>query len=629
MISEPSLFLTAEITTLLLLLQMLKISDEGSPMTKPGEKFRSFPAPSRRGAVLGLFLVLMGLAFIWMTYHDVRSSQRSTERLMTAYAQSLTAIMAEAETHGRETYDRWESELSKRLLDNARWIAALDALDTDMRPTIQRLATEHGLHRVHIFNAQGRQETWIAAGAPIDSTRNNQTKSGPGRGMGTGGRWNGKDGERGNRPVDPLLSGERESMVIGFREGRFEAGRRFAAGVRRPGGGAVIVNAEAESLAASLSRIEPAHLLHSLAKTPGIRYVAIQSGDSIVAAVPMEGITGPLAPEIVTAITSGTEPLLLPETVHAGVRVVEVAQALAFPADGRDLLRVGLDASLLGEIQANISRRAWVRLFIFVATAVLTVLLALAWQRQQVLRGEMIQVRTELIAREQDAIRTEKAAAMGALASGVAHQIRNPLNTIHMVAQKLERDPTLEGTVQKQLSHVRSESRRIEEIVQQFLQMARPRLPQMVSLDVGQVAADVAAAMEAAFQADNISLSVTVAKATALADREYVIEIVENLLCNAREASPAGGGVELMVEVAGDDIEIRVDDNGPGVAPELRERIFDLYFTTRPSGSGIGLGEVARMVAAMNGTVRVEKTPLGGARFRVRIPIKAAHHATE
>jgi signal transduction histidine kinase len=598
-------------------------------MTVPGDKFGSYPVLPRHRAALGLFLLLLGLAFIWMTQHDVRSSQRSTERLMTAYAQSLTAIMAEAETHGRETYDRWESELSMRLLDNARWIAALDTLDTDMRPTIQRLATAHGLHRVHLFNEQGRQEMWIAAGAPVDSTRHNQIKSGPGRGMGTGGRWKGKDGESGNRPVDPLLSGERESIVIGFREGRYEVGLRFAAGVRRSGGGAIIVNAEAESLAVSLSRIEPAHLLQSLAKTPGIRYVAIQSGDSLIAAVPAEGIMGLLAPEIVTAVTSGTEPLLLPEAVFAGVRVVEVAQALGFPAGGTDLLRVGLDASLLGEIQSNISRRAWVRLFVFLATAAMTVLLALAWQRQQVLRGEMIQVRTELIAREQDAIRTEKAAAMGALASGVAHQIRNPLNTIHMVAQKLERDPALAETVQKQLSHVRSESRRIEEIVQQFLQLARPRLPQMVSLDVGQVAADVAAAMEAAFQADKISLSVTVARAMAYADREYVIEIVENLLCNAREASPMGGRVELMVEVAGDEVEIRVDDNGPGVALELQERIFDLYFTTRPSGSGIGLGEVARMVAAMSGTVRVENTPLGGARFQVRIPVKATRHETE
>ncbi|MFH1574873.1 MAG: ATP-binding protein, partial [Acidobacteriota bacterium] len=245
-------------------------------------------------------------------------------------------------------------------------------------------------------------------------------------------------------------------------------------------------------------------------------------------------------------------------------------------------------------------------------------------QRSRILHHEIQDVQTELRAREQEALRTAKLVAMGELAARVAHQIRNPLNAIHMTAQQMERDLGRGEMSAEQAARVRGESRRIEGIIQQFLELARPRMPQWQSFDVGALVADCVHAAEASFQAAKIGLEPAIASVTAEVDREFLIEIVENLLYNAKQASPAGGRVRVAVQKAGSEVEIIVEDQGPGVPAQLCERIFDPYFTTRPSGTGLGLSLVAQMAAAMGGGVRLENPAQSGARFKVWLPRKRA-----
>ena len=123
------------------------------------------------------------------------------------------------------------------------------------------------------------------------------------------------------------------------------------------------------------------------------------------------------------------------------------------------------------------------------------------------------------------------------------------------------------------------------------------------------------------FEAAGVSLRVTQVPAEASLDRSFVTEILENLLRNAREATLSGGEVTVALEREGDDHVLSVTDEGPGVPAELRDRIFDLYFTTKSSGTGLGLPLVAQMVASMGGRVRLDESYGPGARFVVRFPM--------
>ncbi len=283
-------------------------------------------------------------------------------------------------------------------------------------------------------------------------------------------------------------------------------------------------------------------------------------------------------------------------------------------------VRVGLDREPLDRARADVRLRAWARAAVLFTVTVLAALMLLSWQGRRVLESETDRLRTELAAREQEAQRSARLTAMGELAAHVAHEIRNPLNTIHMNAQQLARDAALDPAVRLAAEDMRSGTGRIEEIVRQFLEVARPRRPRTEPLDLREHAESFGRAARAGFDAAGITFEVNARSARAHADPALLGEIVENLLRNAREALPTGGHVRLETFERGGEAMLAVQDDGPGVPEALRERIFDLYFTSKPDGTGLGLSLVSQMASVMGGGVRLETPPGGGARFVVHFP---------
>lgn len=550
-----------------------------------------------RGAVLIVLAMLaaVGAVLAWSTWLDIRSGTRHVEDVMLAQAQSISDLVTESAGHGFETYRRWEDEIAARLLDNARWVARLDSAKGVSSSELARLARIHGLGRINVFDAGGEK----IASSQLDPEEGITARHDP------------------RDYIAPILRGETRELRIGFKPARYRGGSRFAVAVARSGGGAVVVNVFADSIHAILDSVRPGHLLNAFGRVPGVRYVVLQQADSVLAASPGAPDTpvgaGDPAPG---RLVPGAAPLLREMASPAG-RVYEVARAVTLPEAGVGVLRVGLDPAPLDRARAELQVRGWSRAVVLLAVAGLAMVLLMIWQRHGVLAGEVRRVRAELEARERETRRSDRLTAMGGLAAHVAHEIRNPLNTIHMTAQQMARDPGLDAELRVRAEDMRAESRRIEGIVQQFLEVARPRRPQVERLDLTRAVTAAGRAAEPAFEAAGRWLVVRTAPAAARLDPAMLGEIIENLLRNAREAAPAGGHVTLGVRRNGAEALIEVEDDGPGVAPELRERVFDLYYTTKPRGTGLGLSLVAQMAAAMGGGVRVEDAPGGGARFVV------------
>jgi len=218
------------------------------------------------------------------------------------------------------------------------------------------------------------------------------------------------------------------------------------------------------------------------------------------------------------------------------------------------------------------------------------------------------------------------------MARRIAHEIKNPLTPIQLAVQQLrEKDPGLSPEFSRMLRSaveiVEDEVEGLRRMVTSFSQFAKVPEVRLARVELGRVLEEFERAYgHLTEQADDLLVvappeGVVVIDADRQLLKQALVNLVENAVLSAREA----GRVPVRVEVATvrqeDTIEIRVDDNGPGIVAELRERVFEPYETTREQGTGLGLAIVKKIVLDHRGEVWVDDSPLGGARFVVRLPI--------
>ncbi len=554
------------------------------------------------------FVSLLGLAMVagflvYSSLHDSRSRIAAAESLMLSEGRAIVDIVAESSLHGIGAYNQWEREVSRRLINNAQWIARLDSVQGLLPEELATLAAEMGLMRILVVDDQGRL---------VMASR--QAPDGNDEGL-----------KLPLKNLELLLSGEQKSRSFGFRRSKKTGQKRFAAGVARTGGGAIIVNTEAETMGRVLLEVGPGHLIKSLGKGQGVKYVVLQDEYGIQASSTSEiGFLAPGFDPALTPLMEGRSYATRTFESELG-GIFEVARVIEQANGSQVLLRVGLDGTLLEELRSDIKRRVLLRGLVFLGSMVLVSALLLAWQKQSVLDKEVVKIGQELRAKEEETRRASKLAAMGNLAAGVAHQIRNPLNSIHMIAQMMRRRPDLPDSLEEQACHIRDESGRIEKIVQQFLDFAKPREPVLEVVDLAALVSGAVSVQSSVHEEDNIEIRVSTEPVTLPLDRSFMIEVLENLLRNAAEALEGKGLIEVSVRSQGGMVEVGVADNGPGIDPDHRERIFDLYFTTRRQGSGLGLSLTAQMVSAMGGLLILDDGPGlegRGCRFVIRFPNK-------
>ena len=224
------------------------------------------------------------------------------------------------------------------------------------------------------------------------------------------------------------------------------------------------------------------------------------------------------------------------------------------------------------------------------------------------------------------ATRAEKLAAVGTLAAGLSHEIKNPLNAaslqLMVLERRLKRLPDLPADIFEPLGLVQAEIKRLASFLDEFLQFARPRELQRSNVDVVQLAREVVDFLQPQASGASLALDVETAALPPLpADEPKLRQVLVNLVLNAIQATPAGGTVRVVVGREDGDVCICVDDSGPGVPPAARHRIFEPFYTTKDAGTGLGLPLVHSIVQQHGGSITIETSPQGGARFHLRLPL--------
>ena len=220
---------------------------------------------------------------------------------------------------------------------------------------------------------------------------------------------------------------------------------------------------------------------------------------------------------------------------------------------------------------------------------------------------------------------SQKLAALGRLTSGVAHEVKNPLNAmrIHLELLKTRLDGA-RPAARESLDVIAQEIHRLDRVVQGFLKFVRPQELHLGPVDVSTLLGEVGRLMapEAARAGTHIALDVAPELPPVAGDVELLQQACTNLVTNAIQALPNGGTVTLAACRGGDGaIEVRVSDEGVGIPPEDVDRIFRLYYTTKPQGSGIGLSMVYRIVQMHDGRIDVESAVGRGTVMIVTLPV--------
>ena len=221
---------------------------------------------------------------------------------------------------------------------------------------------------------------------------------------------------------------------------------------------------------------------------------------------------------------------------------------------------------------------------------------------------------------------SRRMAAIGRLTSGVGHEVKNPINAIVVHLELLKNKLTgASAPAIRHLEVIDAEIHRLDRVVQMLVDFSRPVELQLREQDLRSVIGDVLTLAAAELSTRNVTLisRMPLKPLVANVDADLLKQAALNVLQNGAQAMPEGGTLEVVLEEHRKSALLRIADQGPGIPDEIREKIFDLYFTTRSGGSGIGLAMTYRILQLHHGSVEVESKPDRGAEFLLRIPLVA------
>jgi len=609
-------------------------------------------------ALAATVLLLIGLLGAYSLIESHRL-ERNLGLELEERAVALIGILEASSRNAIASNALLEEQVAQRLLDNARFVDFLVGRSPMAPELIKRLVAENRLAQVELLDPSGQ---------PLDVSSLARTPPRPG-----GGRWSpggfgpgrgghgmgsmqemmgrmmgpsegpsGQPPEGRRPPMMPFMWGQRwgaprgdpaqlfPALPKGAKIRRFWEGSAFGVAVPAQSfAGVIAVHANADYLLNFRREIGVERLIQDLGKQPGIADVTLLDGTYTVLASSDPASVGRVDPDPLLRAAWDAGSLKAERSSVRGAEVYEVVKPFALEAKRVGLIRLDLGTAGLTQVARQTERS-----ILFYSLGLLAVgvvgAVAIFWIQARGL--------AERRALEAAMAQEQRLAAVGNLAAGVAHEIRNPLNAISIGLQRLRRefapaDAEACTEYERFLEILRGEVGRLNEIVDQFLSLARPARLTLADEALAPVLRDLAALLESQASAQNVRLvqELNLDSATVRMDKPQLRQAFMNLVLNALQAVPGGGTVTIRSSVTPAEAVARVaiSDTGPGIPAEHLDRVFEPYFTTKEGGTGLGLALARKIVEEHRGTIRAESGPSGGATFIVTLPLAAPPRRAE
>ncbi len=284
-----------------------------------------------------------------------------------------------------------------------------------------------------------------------------------------------------------------------------------------------------------------------------------------------------------------------------------------------EVREIGIPQELIAQEVSLLEKDLQRKLWIGAGAAALILLVGFLYVLRLLRRTRLLEAQAQM---------DDRLAFVGALAAGLAHEIRNPLNVLSMNLQMLEEDIGTRlsgegGEARVYLSALQGEIRRLSTLVNNFLSYARPTQPSFESKDLNRVLLETCQFLSPEFESRGLHLRQALAPylPPVELDESLIRQAVMNILMNAAQILKPGGNVEVQTSIGPDGEAIAsIRDDGPGIKTEDRQRIFEVFFSTRGGGTGLGLPIAARILEAHGGSITVESEPGRGACFILKLP---------
>jgi signal transduction histidine kinase len=299
------------------------------------------------------------------------------------------------------------------------------------------------------------------------------------------------------------------------------------------------------------------------------------------------------------------------------VAAVPIPSSTGEPRKG--IVEVGIDKAQLGHDIDELRQALLIKIAMGATICVLLLLVAFAY---------VVRLITKTRRLEAEAQMADRLAYVGTLASGLAHEIRNPLNAMNMNLQMLDEELTAANLHQDPeatalLASTKGEVRRLENLVTDFLAYARPMQPRLEPADLNATVEEVCRFLRADLQQRAITLDVSVSSSLPAVelDEGQFRQALMNILINAKDVLRQGGriAVSTLTGPKGEAV-VRIEDNGPGIPPEIRDKIFDVFFSTRGGGTGLGLPIAQKIIESHGGWIALETEVGRGTTFELHVP---------
>ncbi len=552
------------------------------------------------------YLVVL-VVLILSSYVEYRSRYQDLLQLVQDQAAMTAAVIAQSGSG--QAY--LTEEIKQAYIDHA--IAVLSILnkidaesDIDSR-RLDQLISEGNILKIIIFDADGHVEhSLIKEPARMKASYY-------------------ADEMWAQRQIQPILRQEQSLMIVGvdreFTDDisiRPEDETRFLVAIARDRGGVLAchLSVRDEENFRYLTALETA--LEDLLQVKGLQYLKLTVGDQ--------------EPYYVSKLSTMVdqswqrEPLadILYQVSKGDVSLLEVVRPVFFNSNMGEV-RIGFNADMLVGLKGQILYQILVRTTLLTILAFVILIFLITRQNAALLEREKKRIEAEVYHLEKLNRLREKQAAMGELAAGVAHEIRNPLNAIGIVAQRLKREfePTEDkDDYQTLTSTMVSEIKRINHSLQDFLEYTRPTPLKYSKIESDKFWRQLVDLYQSQAQERQVEIIQEGSDVSFEADREYLQQALSNLIKNAIEACDSGARITLTTEKQGRMVRLTVQDTGSGISSKELSRIFDLYYTTKDMGTGVGLALTHKIIADHNGTIEVSSEPGRGSRFEINLPVE-------
>ena len=559
-------------------------------------------------------LLLLALVFVYI-FFEARRLQSELLRQTESKGLALAEAMANNIRSAILGNSLLEDLISQRLLDNARLIDQLLRFPPVDQQLLNEIAAANRLQKIELLDLKGKPVE-PAARAPNPQHRQEMMarmqKFHPEESFEQRPPMMYMWGRRWRLPQD---QGQPPPKVA---ERKFWEGSVFGVAIgARSFPGIIAVHANADYILNFRKEIEVQKLIEELGRQSDIEHVAlVDSHFKILAHTDPRLINQRQDNPLFVQIKASREPLRRMVEQSDGAKHLEIVKSLDANGSNLGFLAIGLSLKSMEDTWRRSLRSMLVFGLAILAVGVFG--MAVIFYNQQSHQRKVKSLEAEIS-------RQERLSELGNLAATVAHEIRNPLNSVSMGLQRLKAEfsPIQDhDEYARFLNLIQGEVQRLNAIIEQFLSLARPLSLKREKIAVDRFLHELITLAVGDAGSSNVSIDLKIAPGLPPldADSNYLKQLLLNLILNGVQAMPQGGTLTVEAEADKYLLRLTVADQGMGIERPALTKIFEPYFTTKPNGSGLGLSIARRIAEAHGGKITVESEPNRGSRFQVFLP---------